>query len=365
LDFSAELQARSGLALKEILAEFSNFAPAVLGGVSGDGAYGEASMAGVFRNLFGTSVDTRRYCSLKAVPGEDAEASVNLQVEPSRTVEYSTGPGDFLALLRSARSLAERSLEAWQPGLSSKIVQGQGEAYFHQPVKAIEDTQALLQALADLSAGVDEQTTFLYMTRRITWRYLTATYPIVQEPEPIAFLGQRLGLSRIWEPTPNPKGGYTLWGYSDYRPWSRDDFRKGISTVSYGGSVLALNLLAWLSFSGQTGSVSTWWDIASALFGQPPNLSQLFRDRARAQLMGFQRPECPFPNEYLGEGVKIRGPLAVTYHYTRSRNYNEDAQVSIHTFLDWLIPSVCYGERWLGLERSYDGGYEFRITSVI
>jgi hypothetical protein len=138
LDFSAELQARSGLALKEILAEFSNFAPAVLGGVSGDGAYGEASMAGVFRNLFGTSVDTRRYCSLKAVPGEDAEASVNLQVEPSRTVEYSTGPGDFLALLRSARSLAERSLEAWQPGLSSKIVQGQGEAYFHQPVKAVE-----------------------------------------------------------------------------------------------------------------------------------------------------------------------------------------------------------------------------------
>lgn len=336
LDFSTGLLDRSGLPLKEVLVEFAEFAPAMLGGVSRDGEYGQAGLAGVFRSLFGASVDTRKYCSLKAVPGEDAEAGVTLQVGQ----ESLSGP------LRAVRALAEQGLEAWQPGLSSKMAQGQGEMYFRQPMKAVQDTQALLQGLADLSAGVDERATFLYMTRRITWRYLVATFPKVQEPEALTFFQQRLGLERLWEPDPNPEDGYTLWGYPDYGPSSRDDFRKGVSTTTYGGGVLSLNRLAWLLFSGQT--YDEWWGIPTAVLAQPPNLPQLFQQRAKGQLTRVRRPDNPFSDlrlEYLSRGVKVEGPVAMPSEIQREYRVDRNRAVSVHKLLDWLIPSICYGER--------------------
>lgn len=160
----------------------------------------------------------------------------------------------------------------------------------------------------------------------------------------MAFLERRIGLERVWEPSTNPEGGYTLWGYRDYgKP----------EALSYGGSILNLGLLAWDLFDSSLGD-----SLASALIVSPPNLHKVYCQHAKAQLERVHKPENPFRGDYFGDGVRIDGAKVIPFwNASRSRrgNYSpyserpEEAK-SLYYFLDWIIPSVCYGESGLTIE---------------
>jgi len=358
--YVAELEARRGLSLTAVSQEFSEFAPAVLGGVDTTGSYKEASLAKVFNELFGFSVDTKAYCALKATSAADAEANTQLQFQRNL----------FSSFLGTVRRLSETALVAWEATHEVAARQSvNAKELFQNPMRAVEDARSLLRTLMEVSVGLDEGTTILWETRRITWRYLVATVPEARKPEVMEFFEKQLGISRLWSPESNPDGEYTIWGYPDYHweipvsffePRQKAYFLQNVRATSYGAAVLLLSRLAWLVFHGETGSAYSLRDFADCLFTSVPALQDIYWERAEGMLNRISKP-MPFDRDTPSfERVEVKGPIVEVGGFSKKGNYSKYWEGQLLPFLDWLIPEISYGRYDVTLVNSR----EMRITKL-
>lgn len=156
----------SNLPLEMVLKEHPGFRTAVLGGVRETGDYLENSLAKVFREQLGVWIDARQYAALAAFGEADRRVSLETRESPVRT------------LAASVRVLCDKVSRGWgeeSPRANSQEGRTSG-AYLDAPLEVIGRVQELLQLLADLSAGADEGTTLVFMTRRITGHYLRSSF---------------------------------------------------------------------------------------------------------------------------------------------------------------------------------------------
>lgn len=339
LGFCDELRSKSGLVLETLLEQWPGFSGAVLGGVNQVGEYGPVSLASRFRALFGARVDTKQYVTLQ--PFGEAGRRIPLQWQDT----------PFVALLDTTLNLARLAMEKWGEGTSSRLQSpSSADKYGHEPGRAVADAQAFLSGLANFSAGVDTRMMFLFMSRRITARYLFASFPESSDEAGLGFLKTRIGLQMLWQPELRPQE-YVLWGYRDYRDRIRlyshgdaersSEVRKLLSNVqTYAAALLTLNRLAWLVFFDKTGSAYSLRSIAEQLFSDVPTLPEEFRERARPLLAGMKRPLVELENQVgrieafeLADSVMKQGGRVM-----------QGWSGSIYDYLDWLIPAVAYGQ---------------------
>jgi len=200
------------------------------------------------------------------------------------------------------------------------------------PNKVKELVKNFYQSILNISLNYNYGTFFLCSINQITYRYMKAAYPRIDQI--LEFLRNKFGLIELdWNNPINPETQtfkeYTIYCFPEYNP------RK--SGKSFGGAICKLNEFLWNKFSYSSETKET----LSMLFGEVPNLKKEFKERVQSQI-----PEKYYPWIY------FKGIIA-----SESSSGIEESGKTLMEMLDenmlWLFTSL------IKIDNLYDTGFSF------
>ncbi len=198
-----ELSNWTGMTLTEVTQQEPWIRPFLVGGITENGEYRDASLAGITAQLLGVSIESPKQWVTSRKEGLDADEYVTVQSNETR----------FLTLLQTVEATTAPILRELG---DSQALDIEIKAYQDDPQKLVDELQDFMLQLTNLTANVNEFVFFAYTTRSLTDRYMDHAYPGLDSG--FSELAALLGFTKEFIPDINeePKRtAYTVWGHED------------------------------------------------------------------------------------------------------------------------------------------------------
>ncbi len=149
----------------------------------------------------------------------------------------------------------------------------------NDPNKVKEIIKSFYQSVLNISLNYNSGTFFLCSINQITYRYMKAAYPKIDD-EVLDFLMDEFGLIELkWNNPIKPESktfrDYTIYCFPEYNPNNKGK--------SFGGAICALNNRIWSIFS-DSYEFPELKNTLEMLFGNIPNFKEKFGERIKNRL---------------------------------------------------------------------------------
>lgn len=191
--------------LHDLIKGSENIRQILLGGVDENGDYKPNSLAKVYKEFLGVSIDTKEYVSLSK-HGVDVAEYIK---KPNFTKTT------FLELIEEARKITSKLLPL--AGVNAgEAEDSEIKDILEDPEKIVKELSEIYTRLVSISANHSYHTFFTINTRCIPRYYIERAYPKLKEKfEEVA---KFLGLKPLFTPDTKEeeiRRGYTLWGHKE------------------------------------------------------------------------------------------------------------------------------------------------------
>ena len=273
--------------------------PLFLGGIiQRDEIYTRNSLAKFYAKFFGMKLKDIQSWILQSQTGE---ILTEIRVKVVET--------EFIKFVKEVFNLLDYGLLHQRLVTDFKEPELGYEELKKNPNKVKEVIQNFYQGILNISLNYNYGTFFLCSINQITYRYMKAAYPRIDEV--LDFLINEFGLTELkWNNPIKPESktyrDYTIYCFPEYNPNNKGK--------SFGGAICTLNETIWRMFSYSSEIKNT----LGMLFGNIPNLREEFRERIKSRL----------PERYYA-WIYFKGISASERSYT-------DAEAGSKTIMDML-----------------------------
>ena len=195
----------------------------LLGGVNENGDYKPNSLAKIYREFLGISINTKEWISLSKQPGIDA----------AEYIKCNFADTPFLQLVKDVKEIVDRLISLAE--ISDKgIKDDEIKDVLENPEKIVDDLKEIYARSVSISANHSYYTFFTINTRCIPRYYIEQAYPKLKDK--FEEVIESLGLEPKFIPDIKEeeiKRCYTLWGHKE----------NGFADLIY-----RLNGIIWKSF---------------------------------------------------------------------------------------------------------------------
>ena len=239
--------------------------PLFLGGIiQGDEIYTRNSLAKFYAKFFGMKLKDIQSWILQSQTGE-ALTEINVEVVET----------EFIKFVKEVFNLLDYGLLHQRLVTDFKEPELDYEELKKNPNRVKEVIQNFYQGILNISLNYNYGTFFLCSINQITYRYMKAAYPRIDEV--LDFLINEFGLTELkWNNPIKPEfktfRDYTIYCFPEYNPNNKGK--------SFGGAICTLNETIWRMFSYSSEIKNT----LGMLFGNIRNLKEEFRERIKSRL---------------------------------------------------------------------------------
>jgi len=240
--------------------------PLLLGGIvqNRDEIYTRNSLAKIYAKFFGLRLKDIQSWILQAQTGEEL-TEINVEVVET----------EFIKLIKQIFDLLDYGLQHQQLVIDLKEPEFNYEELKEDPNKIKEIIKNFYQDLLNISLNYNYGTFFLCSINQVTYSYMKAAYPRIDDV--LDFLMNEFGLIELrWnnpiKPDSKTFNDYTIYCFPEYYPNNKGK--------SIGGAICALNEMAWRAFSYSSELKNT----LNLLFGNVPDLKEEFSERIKSRL---------------------------------------------------------------------------------
>lgn len=175
----------------------------LLGGVDEKGEYKPNSLAKLFKEILGISINPTEWVSLCKQSGIDA----------SEYIKCDFSDTEFLQFIDAIKKDREKLLSLVEVG---NIDEEDIEEIFENPEKIVEELKAICRLLINISANHNYHTFFCLNTRCILRGYIEQAYPKLKDN--FESVAEFLGLEPKFVPDVKEgkiRSDYTIWGHKE------------------------------------------------------------------------------------------------------------------------------------------------------
>ena len=240
--------------------------PLLLGGIvqGKEEIYTKNSLAKFYTKFFGLKLKDIQPWILQSQTGE---ALTEISVEVVET--------EFIKFVKEVFNLLDYGLMHQQIITNYQEPEHNYEELKRNPNKVKNLITNFYQDLLNISLNYNYGTFFLCSINQITYRYMKAAYPRIDEV--LDFLINEFGLTELdWnnpiKPNTKTYKEYTIYCFPEYNPNNKGK--------SFSGAICTLNEMIWREFSYSSEIKNT----LGMLFGNIPNLKEEFRERIKSRL---------------------------------------------------------------------------------
>ena len=300
--------------ISDLIRNNANIKQILLGGVDENGDYKPNSLAKMYREFLGVSINTKEWASLSKQPGIDA----------AEYIKCNFADASFLQFVKEIREIIDRLLSLAEIS-EEEVKDDEIRDMLENPEKIVNELREIYTRLIGLSANHSYYTFFTINTRCIPRYYIEQAYPKLKDKsEEVA---EFLGLEPKFIPDVKKeeiKRNYTLWGHKE----------NGFADLLY-----RLNRAVW-----------NFWNKAKNIIeaiAKVRDLKKEYYEKAEKMLMKIQW-EFPaylhiykFPEEYR---YFITSEGMITHYIEGSSRYGSGGRlekpISWFQLLDVLSPAM-------------------------
>jgi hypothetical protein len=342
--------------VNKVFKEWSGAEKALLGGVEFDennyqAQYSERSLAKIYKELLGFSVNINAYFSYKI---QGLEPNILCTVEEEKSIMSNVK--NILSITFKIIDLAIRSNLIEQHDSNANI-----DDLIAKPENIVDELYRLFsEKCMHITVGYNDYMNFVWSIRKITRKYLYALYPELKDKDKFEAIKEILGLNTLFKPEVEDeklKEEYEILAFLDFGSLLNN---KGIDP-SLGGLLCKLNLNIWYIFK--------WFNYQLGLLAEPlPYLSREYFEHINEELKTkwsssviteriisyyLTSHGSSWPDEEYTE-LYISGPLikSATVHYhlppslqDKKQSYRiDELNAPLFIVLDELMPAVSVGK---------------------
>jgi len=191
--------------LSDLIRNNTKIRQMLLGGVDENGDYKPNSLARMYREFLGVSINTKEWVSLSKQPGIDA----------AEYIKCNFADTSFLQFVKEIREIIDRLLSLSEIS-EEEVKDDEIRDMLENPEKIVNELREIYTRLIDISANHSYYTFFTINTKCIPRYYIERAYPKLKDKfEEVA---EFLGLEPKFIPDVKEeeiKRNYTLWGHKE------------------------------------------------------------------------------------------------------------------------------------------------------
>ena len=259
--------------ISDLIRNNTNIKQILLGGVDENGDYKPNSLARMYMEFLGVSINTKEWVSLSKQPGIDA----------AEYIKCNFADTSFLQFVKEIKEIIDRLLSLSE--ISEEEVKDEEiRDMLENPEKIVNELREIYTQLVSISANHSYYTFFTINTRCIPRYYIEQAYPKLKDKfEEVA---EFLGLEPKFIPDVKEeeiKRNYTLWGHKE----------NGFADLIY-----RLNGIIWESFGREE------FRNVCELIAVVRDLKQEYLEKIDEKLfrIGWKFPDYINPHEWGGSG---------------------------------------------------------------
>lgn len=337
--------------LSDLIRNNTNIKQILLGGVDENGDYKPNSLARIYREFLGVSINTKGWVSLSKQPGIDAAGYINCN--------FSNTP--FLQFVKDIKEIVDRLLSLAEID-KEEVKDDETKDIFENPEKIVNELKEIYTRLVGISANHSYYTFFTINTRCIPRSYIEQAYPKLKDKfEEVA---EFLGLEPKFIPDVKEeeiKRNYTLWGHKE----------NGFVDLLY-----RLNEIIWRHFSERSFDNPYFFREKLRFLHGLPNLKEKYIEKVERSLGSWKLENLTIPGEEpvnlhkwdVEYYLEVKNALIVRYYNTYSDRYYKkvDRRIELPLFevMDKMAPALFVGLVNLEVKGNYlvyDGNYLRRL----
>ncbi len=337
--------------LSDLIRNSTNIKQILLGGVDENGDYKSNSLARIYKEFLGVSINTKEWVSLSKQPGIDAAEYIKCN--------FTDTP--FLQFVKDIKEIVDRLLYLAEID-EEEVKDDEIEDILENPGKIVNELKDIYTRLVGISANHSYYTFFTINTRCIPRYYIEQAYPKLKYKfEKVA---EFLGLEPKFIPDIKEgeiKRNYTLWGHKE----------NGFADLLY-----RLNEIIWRHFSERSFDNPYFFREKLKLLYGIPDLKEKYTEKVERSLGSWKLDNLTIPNEEpvnfhewdVEYYLEVKNALIVRYYNTYSDRYYKkiDRRIELPLFevMDKMAPALFVGLVNLevkGNDLVYDGNYLRRI----
>ena len=337
--------------LSDLIRNSTNIKQILLGGVDENGDYKPNSLARIYKEFLGVSINTKEWVSLSKQPGIDAAEYIKCN--------FTDTP--FLQFVKDIKEIVDRLLYLAEID-EEEVKDDEIEDILENPEKIINELKDIYTRLVGISANYSYYTFFTINTRCIPRYYIEQAYPKLKYKfEKVA---EFLGLEPKFIPDIKEgeiKRNYTLWGHKENE---------------FADLLYRLNEIIWRHFSERSFDNPYFFREKLKLLYGLPDLKEKYTEKVERYLGSWKLENLTIPNEEpvnLHEWdveyyLEVKNALIVRYYNTYSDRYYKkvDRRIELPLFevMGKMAPALFVGLVNLEVKGNYlvyDGNYLRRI----
>ncbi len=340
-----------GYNLSDLIKNNTSIRKILLGGINEKGEYRPNSLAKIYKEIFGISINPKEWVALGKQPGIDASEYIKCDISDTR----------FLQFIETIKECVDRLLSLVEVS-NPEVDEDEIQEILENPEGIMDELKAIYTHLINISANHSCHTFFILNIRCIPRYYIEQAYPKLKDK--FEGLTEFLGLEPKFVPDVKEeeiKRDYTLWGHKE----------NGFASLLY-----RLNRLIWEHFEtpmrGWRENPYSFRNGLQALFQDIPNLKENYIKKVERILGNWKLENLKLCDEKpvnLHEWdvkyyLEISGSLIIRYFNTYSNSYYKkvDRRVELPLFevINKMSPALFV--RLVNLEVEdkhlvYDGNY--------
>lgn len=266
-----DLEQLLGNNLSDLIKDDISIKQILLGGVNESGEYKPNSLAKLYKEVLGVSINPKEWVSLCRQPGIDA--SEYIKCDFSDTV--------FLQFIKAIKDYVDNILSIVEVS-STEVDDGEIRGMLENPERIMDELKAIYTHLINISANHSYHTFFTLNTRGIPRYYIEQAYPKLRDE--FEELAKLLGLESKFAPDIEKKElkrDYTLWGHKE----------SGLADLVY-----KLNGIIWENF--RKDNLRNVFELIAIV----EDLNQKYREKVDRELnrIGWNFPDYIDPHKWGG-----------------------------------------------------------------
>jgi len=282
----------------------------LLGGVDENGNYKQNSLAKIYREFLGISINLKEWVSLSKQQGIDAADYIKCEFSET----------EFLQFIKTLKEVTEKLFLLVEID-NQEISKNEVKELLENPEKIVDELKTIYDSLVNISANHSYYTFFAMNTKSIPRFYIEQTYPKLKDK--FEDVSEFLGLEKKFfldVKKGKIKRDYTMWGHKD----------NGLAYLIY-----KLNGILWLYFEKEE-----FRKLFELITSNAEDLRQKYYENAKKSLdgIGWKFPDYIQATSYLENEYKyiknkyeIVGTMLTT---------SEKCEISLLKLIDDLSPAL-------------------------
>jgi len=282
----------------------------LLGGVDENGNYKQNSLAKIYREFLGISINLKEWVSLSKQQGIDAADYIKCEFSET----------EFLQFIKTLKEVTEKLFLLVEID-NQEISKNEVKELLENPEKIVDELKTIYDSLVNISANHSYYTFFAMNTKSIPRFYIEQAYPKLKDK--FEDVSEFLGLEKKFfldVKKGKIKRDYTMWGHKD----------NGLAYLIY-----KLNGILWLYFEKEE-----FRKLFELITSNAEDLRQKYYENAKKSLdgIGWKFPDYIQATSYLENEYKyiknkyeIVGTMLTT---------SEKCEISLLKLIDDLSPAL-------------------------